>query len=216
MSSTTPMTQEELLAIHDEMTREAKEIMVRKNDDYADPGDADVFGNLDACEHLAICSCEEGILSCVLDKVKRLVTSCNRELRVNDEAAKDTRRDIIKYSMSTEQKLEKYLNGDEAPPMFLFGAHVPPVVLSELGPDGLKPDTLLPELPLKRIMAGGISQKQFRPVKAGDVLILQRTLVDIFEKQGKTGPLIFVVYEIDAKTEDGEPVMQQTQSRIVR
>ncbi len=45
---------------------------------------------------------------------------------------------------------------------------------------------------------------------------MQRTLVDIFEKQGKTGPLIFIVYEIEAKTEDGELVMAQTQTRIVR
>ncbi len=127
-----------------------------------------------------------------------------------------TRRDIIKYALSTEQKLPKYLNGDEAPPMFLFGAHAPPAALSELGPDGLRPDSLLPELPLKRIMAGGIKQEHFKPIRAGDILIMQRTLVDIFEKQGKTGPLIFVVYTVDAKTEDGQLVMQQTQSRIVR
>lgn len=127
-----------------------------------------------------------------------------------------TRRDIIKYSLATEQKQPKYLAGDEAPPMFLFGAHAPPAPLHELGPDGLKPDTLLPELPLKRIMAGGISQKHFKPIRAGDVIVMQRKLVDIFEKQGKTGPLIFVVYEIDARDEAGELVMQQTQTRIVR
>ena len=121
-----------------------------------------------------------------------------------------TRRDIIKYSLATEQKQPKYLEGDEAPPMFLFGAHAPPAPLHELGPDGLKPDTLLPELPLKRIMAGGISQQHFKPIKAGDVIVMQRKLVDIFEKQGKTGPLIFVVYEIDARDEAGELVMQQT------
>lgn len=127
-----------------------------------------------------------------------------------------TRRDIIKYAIATEQKLAKYLNGDEAPPMALFGAHAPIVALEDLGADGLKPDSLLPDLPLKRVMAGGISQNHSRPIKAGDVLIMQRTLVDIFEKQGKTGPLIFIVYEIEAKTEDGELVMAQTQTRIVR
>ena len=127
-----------------------------------------------------------------------------------------TRRDIIKYAMATEQKQEKYLNGDEAPPMALFGAYAPILAPKDLGPDGRNPDTLLPELPLKRVMAGGIQQKHFRPIRAGDVLIMQRTLVDIFEKEGKTGPLIFIVYEVDAKTEDGEMVMQQTQTRIVR
>ena len=127
-----------------------------------------------------------------------------------------TRRDIIKYAFATEQTLGKYLRGDEAPPMFLFGAHTPLSPLDELGPDGLRPDSLLPELPLKRIMAGGISQTHFRPLRAGDVVFLQRKLTDIYEKQGKTGPLIFVEYEIDTRTEEGELVTRQTQTRIVR
>lgn len=127
-----------------------------------------------------------------------------------------TRRDIIKYAVATEQVLPKYLNGDEAPPMFLFGAHAPIAALDELGPDGLRPDSLLPELPLKRVMAGGISQTHHRPLLAGDVVYIQRKLADIFEKQGKTGPLIFVVYEIDTRNEDGELVTRQTQTRIVR
>ena len=127
-----------------------------------------------------------------------------------------TRRDICKYVVATEQNLEKYLNGDEAPPMFLFGAHTPITSLDELGPDGFRADTLLPERPLKRIMAGGISQIHHRPLRAGDVVFIQRKLSDIYEKQGKTGPLIFVVYEIDTRTEDGELVTRQTQTRIVR
>jgi len=49
-----------------------------------------------------------------------------------------TRRDIIKYSIATEQRLEKYLLGDEAPPMFLFGADRPLSPIAELGPDGLR------------------------------------------------------------------------------
>jgi 3-methylfumaryl-CoA hydratase len=127
-----------------------------------------------------------------------------------------TRRDIIKYAMATGQRLDKYRRGDEAPPMFLFGAHMPIVAPEDLGPDGLRADTLLPELPLKRIMAGGIVQQHERPLKPGDVVVLTRTLTDIFEKQGKTGPLIFVVYQIDVSTESGDTVMRETQTRIVR
>ncbi|MEQ9123577.1 MAG: acyl dehydratase, partial [Alphaproteobacteria bacterium] len=32
-----------------------------------------------------------------------------------------SRRDIQKYAVATEQRQQKYLDGDEAPPMFLFG-----------------------------------------------------------------------------------------------
>lgn len=127
-----------------------------------------------------------------------------------------TRRDIVKYAIATEQRLEKFTNGDEAPPMFLFGASVPLVPLHELGPDGLRADPLMPELPLKRVMAGGIRQRYHRPIRPGDVLLVTRALTDIYEKAGSSGPLIFIVYEIVTTTEDGELVMEETQSRINR
>ncbi|MFP6681072.1 MAG: MaoC family dehydratase N-terminal domain-containing protein [Gammaproteobacteria bacterium] len=127
-----------------------------------------------------------------------------------------TRRDIVKYSLATEQLNEKYLRGDEAPPMFLFGADRPLTPIDELSPDGLRRDALMPDLPLKQVMAGGIKQRHHRPIVPGDVLIITRSISDIFEKQGVSGPLIFVVYDIQATTEDGEMVVQQSQSRINR
>jgi 3-methylfumaryl-CoA hydratase len=48
------------------------------------------------------------------------------------------------------------------------------------------------------------------------VLVGRLELADIFEKQGSSGPLIFVVYELKVETEDGEPVMDESQTRIVR
>ncbi|MDP6580627.1 MAG: MaoC family dehydratase N-terminal domain-containing protein [Vicinamibacterales bacterium] len=127
-----------------------------------------------------------------------------------------TRRDIVKYAIATQQRLEKYLQGDEAPPMFLFNAHQLLVQIEALRPDGLTPDPLLPDLPLKRVMAGGIKNTYHRPIKPGDVLVLTRTLTDIYEKQGRTGPLIFVVYGVRVETEDGELVMEETRRRIFR
>ena len=126
------------------------------------------------------------------------------------------RRDIIKYAIATEQQQEKYLRGDEAPPMFLFAADRPLTPIADLGPDGLRRETLLPPLPLKRVMAGGVKQRYHRPVRPGDVLLLTRTIEDIYEKQGSSGPLIFVVYDISVTTEDGELVMRETQTRINR
>lgn len=127
-----------------------------------------------------------------------------------------SRRDIMKYAVSTEQVQEKYLNGDEAPPMFLFGALRPIVPIDQLGPDGIANASLMPELPLKRVMAGGTKVRYFRPVKPGDVLVASRSLADMYEKSGSQGPLIFLVYKLDVKTEAGEPVVEETQTRIVR
>ena len=97
-----------------------------------------------------------------------------------------TRRDIIKYAVATEQRLAKYLAGDEAPPMFLFGVHNPATLPSLLGEDGLLPDPLLPDLPLKRVMAGGISQQHTRPVRPGDVVVITRRIADIYEKKAES------------------------------
>lgn len=127
-----------------------------------------------------------------------------------------TRRDIIKYAIATGQRQEKYLRGDEAPPMFLFGADRPLVELDKLGPDGLRAESLLPPLPLKRVMAGGIRQRYHRKLRPGDVVYVKRTLADVYQKQGSSGPLIFVVYEIEVTDADGQLVMQETQSRINR
>ena len=52
--------------------------------------------------------------------------------------------------------------------------------------------------------------------RAGDRLVIEKSITDIYEKQGSSGPLIFVVYEITVKTADGELVMQETQTRINR
>lgn len=127
-----------------------------------------------------------------------------------------TRRDIVKYAIATQQRLKKYQDGDEAPPMFLFNAHQGLVPLKGLCPDGLPGDPLLPDLPLKRVMAGGIENTYHQAIRPGDVLILTRTLTNIYEKRGSTGPLIFVVYTIRVETDSGEPVMEETRTRIFR
>ena len=127
-----------------------------------------------------------------------------------------TRRDIIKYSVATEQLLDKYKNGNEAPPMFVAGLSREIVPIYDLGFDGLPPASLVPDLPLKRVMAGGVSFRFHRAVKPGDVLVFSRTLSNIVGKKGKTGPLIFVTYSITCETKNGEPVLDQEQTRILR
>ena len=106
MYERTPMSQTELLALHERLSAKAREIMSDKNDDYADPGSFDVFGNLDACHSFGICSTEEGILIRLLDKMKRLVNSTNRELKVKDETIEDTCLDIMNYIVLYLAKIE--------------------------------------------------------------------------------------------------------------
>lgn len=126
------------------------------------------------------------------------------------------RSDIVKYAIATEQKAEKYISGNIAPPMFLYGALRTLVPMDQLGPDGITKDTFLPELPLKRVMAGGTEMAFHRDVLPGDILIATRSLSKMTEKQGSTGPLIFITYDMRVETEAGALVMEEKQTRILR
>ena len=127
-----------------------------------------------------------------------------------------TRRDIRKYSVATGQRLQKFLAGDEAPPLYHMALFWDVVELDELTPDGVSTDKLLPEFPLKRAMAGGLKIDYHRPIRPGDTLIATRTLTDIYEKQGSSGPLIFYEVIMTVKNEAGEPVLTEKATRIMR
>ena len=127
-----------------------------------------------------------------------------------------TRRDIRKYSVATGQRLQKYLEGNEAPPMYYIALFWDVVELDQLMPDGISVDQLIPEFPLKRAMAGGLDIDFHRPTRPGEWLIARRTLTDIFEKQGSSGPLIFYEVTMKIQSEQGEPVVTEKVTRILR
>jgi 3-methylfumaryl-CoA hydratase len=132
-------------------------------------------------------------------------------------AVEVSRRDIVKYSIATEQIQQKYLRGDEAPPMFifnLFGALRP---LEELRADGLaRGRGAGPKLPLQRVMAGGTELRAQRPIRPGDRLTGTQRIVDMYEKQGSQGPLIFTVRSLRVTDADGELVLEEIQTGIAR
>ena len=133
------------------------------------------------------------------------------------ESVEVSRRDIIKYSVATEQQQQKYLEGDEAPPMFIFNLFGRITQIENLRPDGL-PKRLVkgPQLPLRRVMAGGTEIHQYRPIKPGDRLVAIQQITDMYEKQGSTGPLIFTVRTLSVKTASGEQILDEIQTSIAR
>lgn len=127
-----------------------------------------------------------------------------------------TRRDIRKYAIATNNPQRKYLDGDVAPPMF----HVPlfwdVVELDELTPDGVSIDPLLPKFPLERAMAGGLEIEYLKPIYPGDWLTCNRTLSDIYEKEGRSGPLIFYEVIMEVSHDNGDVVIREKTTRILR
>ena len=65
-------------------------------------------------------------------------------------------------------------------------------------------------------MAGGLKIDYLKPVHPGDWLTATRTLADIYEKRGRSGPLIF--YEVDMLivNDAGDPVIRERTTRILR
>jgi len=127
------------------------------------------------------------------------------------------RRDIVKYATATEQQEPKFLSGDEAPPMFVFNLFTEIPTLDTIRVDGLpRRPNAGPSLPLKRMMAGGTNVELHRPIRPGDVLTATRTLISLTEKEGRSGPLIFLEYRTDVVDAEGRAVMTDYQTGIAR
>jgi hydroxyacyl-ACP dehydratase HTD2-like protein with hotdog domain len=126
------------------------------------------------------------------------------------------RRDIRKYAVATGQSERRFLDGDEAPPLFHMALFWDVVEQHQLTEDGVSVDPLIPALPLEQAMAGGLKVEYHRPIRPGDVLVATRTLTDLYEKAGASGALIFYEVVMDVATDAGEPVLTETTTRILR
>jgi hydroxyacyl-ACP dehydratase HTD2-like protein with hotdog domain len=127
-----------------------------------------------------------------------------------------TRRDIRKYSVATAQRLQRYRDGDEAPPLFHVTLFWPIVRMEELCPDGVAPDDMFPQIPGRRPMAGGLKIEYQRPIRPGDVLTATRTLSRIYERQGSAGTLVFVEVLMTVTDANGALVLTEEATRIMR
>lgn len=127
-----------------------------------------------------------------------------------------TRREIRKYSIATRQRLPKYVDGSEAPPLFYVALFWDVISLDDMTPDGITIEPLLPELPYPRVMAGGIKTQYFQPIRAGDDLVATRTLTNLYEKEGRSGPLCFYEVTLSVETDSGTPVLVEKTTRILR
>jgi hydroxyacyl-ACP dehydratase HTD2-like protein with hotdog domain len=126
------------------------------------------------------------------------------------------REDIRKYSIATGQTSRKFLDGDEAPLLFFMSLPWRLDELVDLAVDGLPQDDLIPDFPLEKRMGGGMRVESTRSIIPGDVLSAERVLCEIYEKEGRSGPLIFHVVKIDIKDASDHVIIRGYDKRIVR
>jgi 3-methylfumaryl-CoA hydratase len=91
-------------------------------------------------------------------------------------------------------------------------ALVPP---DQLETDG-SPRADVPPLPTRRAMAGETSVEFGERVVAGDVITVQKRLAQMYEKEGRSGPLVFVEMEFTFTNQRGELVARENFTRIYR
>ena len=95
-------TREELMVTHEGLCASARALSLRKNHDYSGGKDTtNAFLNFLKCEELNLCRAETGILIRMSDKLSRLKTLADSNLKyeVADEKVLDTILDLINYSV---------------------------------------------------------------------------------------------------------------------
>lgn len=86
---------------------------------------------------------------------------------------------------------------------------------AHLEPDG-SPSADVPPLPTRRAMAGETSILLGEPIVAGDVITVEKHVLDLYEKEGKSGPLVFVQMEFTFHNQHGRLVAREQFTRIYR
>lgn len=139
-----------------------------------------------------------------------------------------TAMDIAKYAHAIEATDRIHFDREEAQAAGYRGVVAPalfPYVIrmhaynlvdrDQLEVDG-SPSGDVPPLPTHRAMAGEASIELGEPIVAGDVITVEKHLLDLYEKEGKTGPLVFVQMEFTYRNQDNQMVAREQFTRIYR
>jgi len=92
------MTRDELLDFHNDLCKQARDLMSLKNRDYAGNEGIEPFANFTRVESMGICKTEQGFMVRLTDKMSRLSSFIRAgKMHVADESFKDTCIDVINY-----------------------------------------------------------------------------------------------------------------------
>src|SRR5215218_704954 len=100
--------------------------------------------------------------------------------------------------------------GTALPPLWHWLYFLPMHRQSELGPDGhAERGGFLPPVPLPRRMWAGGRFDFRRPVRVGDAVRRTSTIADVSLKEGRTGPLAFVLVRHEIATAEGVALVEE-------
>lgn len=100
--------------------------------------------------------------------------------------------------------------GDPLPPLWHWLYFLPLHRQSELGPDGhAKRGGFLPPVPLPRRMWAGGRFVFHQSLRVGEAIQRTSTVADVTHKQGRTGPLVFVLVRHEIAGENGLALVEE-------
>jgi hypothetical protein len=90
--------------------------------------------------------------------------------------------------------------------------------LGGLGGDGhaLRPGLPPLPLPLQRLLNGGYEYELFRYARVGERIVCRSRYKDIYERDGRDGPMVFVVLEDVYTTTEGDALLTVANTMILR
>ncbi|MGN6703139.1 MAG: FAS1-like dehydratase domain-containing protein [Burkholderiaceae bacterium] len=100
--------------------------------------------------------------------------------------------------------------GDSLPPLWHWLYFLPIHRQDELGPDGhAARGGFLPPVPLPRRMWAGGRFQVHHPLRAGEPISRTSTIADVSMKEGRTGPLVFVLVRHEISDRDGVAITEE-------
>lgn len=170
----------------------------------------------------------------VTDEVRALIGAESEEQLAPDAVERGAIRRMAHATMDTDRvfwddayaKDTRY-GGVVAPPLFPVHMHqrAPDApdpldkARSDPGYDGTKGATglfALPEvpIPLKRLLNAGVEVEFFKYAEPGERVTVVNRYADIFQKQGKKGPMVFVVVERRFRNDKRETLLTYKQTLV--
>ena len=106
------MTKDELIRNHEDLCYTARELMKKKNADYAGRNGKEPFANFTRVEAMGICPTEVGFMVRITDKMSRLSSFLESgKLEVVNESFEDTIVDVINYMVLLHSYLKDKKHG---------------------------------------------------------------------------------------------------------
>lgn len=80
----------------------------------------------------------------------------------------------------------------------------------------LRPGLPIVDVPLDRMLNGGYEYELFRYARIGERIFRRSRYRDIYQREGKSGPLVFILVEETYTTESDEILLRTTNTIILR